>query len=147
MSERRKTDDIDAENDDSGLFGKGIVAITIDLTPLAARSGRRDLVVKGFVGDTEVDVIFPGRRARNTSPLTGMLEMFAVGARRAAAEDGMPIPTADRIRCPVQVEGCWRPRITTDASGWPTRRYQLLAARWTIDTGRGPQVFGDRPAL
>lgn len=114
------------EAEDEGLFGKGVVEVSVEVTPHQRRALCGDLVLLGQIGRNEVDVIFPGRRARAARSL---LAYFAERERKEQ------VPTAE-IRCPLRVEGSWRIRLVQTDVGLPERRYQLFVARWeVVETG------------
>lgn len=127
MAERRKpASTATDEAEDDGLFSTGIVEVSVEVAPLRRRASRGDLVLLGHVGRHEIDVIFPGRRARAARSL---LAHFAERERRGLE------PVAD-MRCALRVEGCWRNRVVQPEIGLPERRYQLLVARWeVVETG------------
>jgi hypothetical protein len=132
--------------EDSGLFKTGVVQFDIGLVPHKARSSRGDLVIKGFFqNETQVDVIFAGRRAMETAPLELCLErMFSTAVRIATRNQAKT--NIDAIRFPVRVEGTWRPHFLRDMSGWETRSYQFLVAQWSFCDETGTQVeFGELP--
>lgn len=147
MQNRRAPDSqITVAREDSGLFKKGVVAFDIELVPHKARSSRGDLVIKGFFKtDTQIDVIFGGRRAMETAPLELCLErMFSNDVRVALRNNTQA--DIDAIRLPVHVEGSWRPHFLRDMSGWETRSYQFLVAQWSFTDETGTQVeFGELP--
>ena len=132
--------------EDSGLFKKGVVPFDIELVPHKARSSRGDLVIKGFFQkDTQIDVIFAGRRAVETAPLEMCLERTFSNAVRDASRKQQQI-NIDNIRFPVHVEGSWRPHFLRDMSGWETRSYQFLVAQWSFTDETGAKVeFGELP--
>lgn len=127
MIERRKpVSALSEEAEDDGLFGKGIVEVSVEVAPLRRRASRGDLVLLGHVGRHEIDVIFPGRRAHAARSL---LAWFAERERKG-------LERATDIRCALRVEGCWRNSIVQPEIGLPERRYQLLVARWEVlETG------------
>ncbi|WIY27175.1 hypothetical protein [Parasedimentitalea psychrophila] len=132
--------------EDTGLFKKGIVRLQVDLVPHKARSSRGDLVVKGFFQqNTQLDVIFAGRRAMETAPLEFCLERIFSNAIRVATRNQVQT-NIDNIRFPVQVDGTWRPHFLRDMSGWETRSYQFLVAQWSFTDETGKEVaFGELP--
>ncbi|PCJ08435.1 MAG: hypothetical protein COB16_07005 [Rhodobacteraceae bacterium] len=138
---------ITPKKEDSGLFKKGIVQFSMELVPYKARTSRGDLVIKGFFQqDTQVDVIFAGRRAMETAPLELCLERQFSLAVRMANRSQTSTPNVDSIRFPVQVEGSWRPHFLRDLSGWETRSFQFLVAQWSFTDETGSSVeFGELP--
>lgn len=145
MKDRRDIE-TSPELEDDGLFKEGTVEISIEVTPLIARTARNDILIRGFAGSAEVDVIFPGRRSKNTEPLISRLQRLEKRVRRASRDPNAKPPDPASIRLPIMIEGTWRPRFHEDGSGWTTRTYQLIAARWVFTTESGERaVFGDRP--
>lgn len=147
MQNRRAPDAaITRTREDSGLFKKGVVPFDIELVPQKARSSRGDLVIKGFFQkDTQIDVIFAGRRAMETAPLELCLERMFSNAVRDATRNQTQT-NIDNIRFPVHVEGSWRPHFLRDMSGWETRSYQFLVAQWSfIDEAGTKTEFGELP--
>jgi len=132
--------------EDAGLFKKGVVPFDFELVPHKARSSRGDLVIKGFFQkDTQIDVIFAGRRAMETAPLELCLERAFSNAVRMAMRTQSQT-NIDNIRFPVHVEGTWRPHFLRDMSGWETRSYQFLVAQWSFTDETGKKVeFGELP--
>ncbi|AZV79636.1 hypothetical protein EBB79_18340 [Parasedimentitalea marina] len=132
--------------EDTGLYKKGVVQFDMELVPHKARSSRGDLVIKGFFqSETQVDVIFAGRRATETAPLELCLERVFSTSVRMARRNQTQI-NIDSIRFPVRVEGSWRPHFLRDMSGWETRSYQFLVAQWSFTDETGTQVeFGELP--
>ena len=127
MIERRNSPSaLSDEAEDEGLFGKGVVEVSVEVTPHRRRASRGDLVLLGRIGRHDVEVIFPGRRARAARSL---LDYFAARAR----VDHLP---AAEIRCALRVAGSWRISLAQPDVGLPERRYQLLVARWEVmETG------------
>jgi len=127
MTERRSSLSIlTDEAEDEGLFGKGVVEVSVEVTPHRRRASRGDLVLLGQIGRHQVDVIFPGRRARAARSL---LTYFAARERKEQVSSA-------QIRCPLRVEGVWRISLVQTDVGLPERRYQLLVARWeVVETG------------
>ncbi len=147
MQERRApASEITPVREDSGLFKKGVVQFDIELVPHKARTSRGDLVVKGFFkGETQIDVIFAGRRAMETAPLELCLERLFSNVVRVAMRNQTQT-NIDSIRMPVTVEGSWRPHFLRDMSGWETRSYQFLVAQWSFVNETGSVVeFGELP--
>ncbi|TLP69036.1 hypothetical protein FEE96_01750 [Parasedimentitalea maritima] len=147
QNRRAPISEITPKREDAGLFKKGIVKFDMELVPYKARTSRGDLVVKGFFqNNTQVDVIFAGRRAMETAPLELCLERLFAQAIRMAIRSNTQSPNVDNVRFPVQVEGSWRPHFLRDLSGWETRSYQFLVAQWTFaDEAGNPAEFGTLP--
>lgn len=146
QNRRAPSSDITPEREDTGLFKKGVVQFDIELVPHKARSSRGDLVIKGFFqNDTQVDVIFAGRRAMETAPLELYLERLFSNVVRVALRNQTQT-NIDSIRFPVHVEGTWRPHFLRDMSGWEARSYQFLVAQWSFTDEAGNLVeFGELP--
>lgn len=146
QNRRAPPNQITAERENAGLFKKGVVTFDVELVPHKARSSRGDLVIKGFIKkNTQVDVIFAGRRAMETAPLELCLERSFSNAVRTAARNNVQT-NVDNIRFPLHVEGTWRPSFLRDMSGWETRSYQFLVAQWSFQDETGAQVeFGELP--
>ena len=141
-SERRNS----AALDDAGLFKTGVVEIDIKLTPLRKRTSRGDLLFVGFMSETEVDVIFPGRRAGQTGPLLDVLDTMLRKANQAALNHNRPLPAVYGLQFPLRCQGYWRVSIRDDDDTLD-RRFQFLVARWTITAPDGTQQsFGDAPS-
>ena len=141
---RRATIDISAAEEDAALFARGVGPIAVEVLPQLRRSERGDLVVRGFVNRSlEIEVVFAGRRVKEVGPFEKWLATRLQKARRAAAAVGRSMPDIESVRCPVKVEGAWRPRFKRDDAGLETRSYHLIAARWSIVDDDGQAVtFG-----
>lgn len=145
MLERRKQqEDISPRYEDTGLYNNALVVSKVELVPMMTRNNRRDLVVRGYVqGQSEVSVVFPGRRAREVAPLQlrlqSMLERYRKEAQTVDETD------IDTLRLPVTVQGRWRSHFQRDKSGWQTRGYQLVAAQWGMINEMGEAVFYGEP--
>ena len=145
---RRDASDISAQLEDLGLFKTGLVEVPVELTPRITRTYRQDLMVTGLVkGQLEIDVIFAGRRLQDAAPLLATLRKLKQEALATAAAKGVLPPDLLTIRSPVKIEGSWRPRFLRDKSGWETRTYQLLAARWAVVGRDGVVTVGGQTAI
>ncbi len=144
MSARRKSERrANTALDDAGLFKTGVVEIEIRLTPLRKKTSRGDLMFVGFMNETEVDVIFPGRRAAQTGPLLEVLDTLLRKANQAALNNNRPLPAIYGLQFPLRCQGYWRVSIKED-DAMLDRRFQFLVARWTITAPDGAlHVFGD----
>lgn len=107
--------------EDSGIFKTGVVDVRLDLSPSRRQSSRGDLICIGFFEDTEVEVVFPGRRCEDTRPLQSELGRIARRARTRSA-----------ARMPFQARGVWRTRVMETDEVEVTRIYQFLVAEWTL---------------
>ena len=135
MDERRMAPDlVTSDYEDRGLFHEKLSEKQVHLLPRMTRNGRGDLVIMGEVKrQIEVEVIFPGRRAQDAVPLLHKVRALA----------GKP---PEEARLPIRVEGVMRPRFHRDPSGWETKSYQLIAARWMMfDDGGIAKVYGELP--
>ncbi|MBM7067683.1 hypothetical protein [Actibacterium sp. 188UL27-1] len=132
-------------HEDMGLFPKWMGRIRVDLIPQMRRNGRRDLIVRGYVKtDQEIEVVFAGRRSRDVEPLEHWLKVIYHRAVRATEA---PVNVSD-MRCPIEVEGAWRPTFRRDEMGLETRQYQLIAARWSVLGADGrAAAFGEQPSV
>ncbi len=144
MSARRRSERRSgAALDDAGLFKTGVVDIDIKLTPLRKKTSRGDLMFVGFMSETEVDVIFPGRRVTQTGPLLKVLDTLLRKANQAALNHNRPLPAIYGLQFPLRCQGYWRVSIKEDDATLD-RRFQFLVARWTITAPDGTQhSFGD----
>ncbi len=146
MPERRTLDDDNPDlREDRGIFKTGVVTVSLDVTPLRRKTSRGDILCVGFMNDVEIDVIFPGRRTSACKPLLVYLDKMVNAARQLARRQKRLSPQPLDIRYTITAEGTWRVR-TVETDNIPERRYQFLAARWTIQDRNGERVFGDLPA-
>ena len=136
MRERRSLEpDPSPLKEDRGIFKTGVVDIRLDLSPLRRRSSRGDLVCIGFIEDTEVEVVFPGRRAADTGPLDAELSHTV---RRARSGQG--------ARLPLRARGIWRSRVVELDKSEAKRVYQFLVAEWTLRNTAGlDTTYGELP--
>lgn len=133
--------------EDAGLFKNTVAPFSVELVPQTHRNTRQDLVVRGFLNDHEISVMFAGRRAKQVVPLEARLSSMILQARRYANGTHKPLEL-DHLRLPLWVEGAWRSSFLRDASGWETRTYQLMVARWRLPDARGTfEYFGAAPVL
>lgn len=134
-------------HEDRGLFRNPVGRFTVELVPLISRNAREDIVIRGFlVGRVAVEVVVAGRRTAHADPLLKWLRGRRVRAEKAARAADAPFDV-DSVRCAIAVEGAWRPRFVCDESGWQTRRFQLLAARWSLPDGGGQWITFGEPAI
>ena len=136
------------EYEDAGLFKDELCQVRVDLVPTIDQNARKDFMVKAFVrGNLEIGVLFAGRRAADATPLLKQLQGLRKTHFEICAKRGEQ-PSLDGIRLPVQVEGCWRRLILEDETGWGTRHYRLVAARWAVLNSDGKhRVYGAPPLL
>ncbi len=134
-SERQNAAVVTPQFEDSGLFKSEIVQVNITLSPQVHMNVRQDMVVTGYTANgLAFDVLFAGRRKAAASWLLKYLADL-----RAKGKE------AEHVRVPVRVEGAWRTTFAPDPSGWETRRRQLVAGVWTVQTPNGARTFGERP--
>lgn len=133
--------------EDAGLFRAGVCTVDVTLVPLIRRNRRSDIVVTGYVNETrEMTVLFAGRRAADVAPALAQLKKMGADMRKAAAQSQQPGPRIDQIRLPIRIEGTWRKLMEVDETGWETRHYQLVAARWTYQALSGQTAaYGEKP--
>ena len=141
MPERRKDSlDICAIKEDRGIFKTGVVRVRVEVTPLRRKTSRGDVLCIGFFEDSEIDVIIPGRRSRESGPLIAQLDKLVHAANREAAQQKRPPFPPTAIRFPLVSEGIWRVRVEDDQEQIE-RRYQFVLSSWCVQ-GRW---FGDQP--
>lgn len=133
--------------EDAGLFKNTVSPIDVMLVPQMQRNARQDLVVRGFLQDRSIDVVFAGRRAKQVAPLEARLSSMIAHARRyAQGVRGMELDI-DILRMPLRIEGAFRPKFSRDVTGWETRCYNLIVARWTmVDEAGNIDIFGELSA-
>ena len=125
------------------LFRSGVVKVVVDVTPEWRRSPQGDLMLRGFIAEKEIEVVFPGRRRVVAAQLTQRLQKNVEQAKVAAKVAGRP-PTM--IRQKLTVDGVWRVRLLAEKHGMPVRRFQLVAARWRFRGADGiVHVDGEIP--
>lgn len=109
---------------------------------------RKDIVVKGYIKDgRQIDVLFAGRRANDAAAIVKLLQALQSKLRQPGFQKRMEKAKFSAIRLPVQVEGAWRPQHTIEKDGFQSRRFQLIAARWNLSTGKGRIFHYGKPAL
>lgn len=150
---RRPVSQITPLIEDTGLFKREVRDVPVELVPVFSRNNRGDLLVKGIVKpDTEIEVLFAGRRIREASGLVERMRKLRAQGVRAAMNGHEAMIRIRQLRLPVQVRGTWRLRFEPDAAGWEVKSYQLLAAQWaftdldghTVLCGYPPEVQEDR---
>lgn len=130
-------------SEDIGLFKSPVRQVTLGLVPGVVRNNRQDFVVRGFA-DPEVDVFvtFAGRRVKQVPFLEARLRKLLFQAKAQAQKWDQA--ALDATRLTVSVEGAWRPRFQRDTTGWETRSYHLMAARWSFtDEAGAKHQFGE----
>lgn len=136
MQERRSLESKPSpQKEDRGIFKTGVVEVRLHLSPLSRRSSRGDLICIGFIDDSEVEVVFPGRRRNETGALEaelGRVARKAQGGRSA--------------RMPFLARGIWRSRVVELDAVESKRVYQFLVAQWTIRNSAGQDTtYGELP--
>jgi len=122
--------------EDRALFRSGLVNINVDLTPERRRSSRGDMVLRAYVGEKEIEVVFTGRRHAAAVPLLHGLHHLL------QASSGIE----SRPSIKVRIDGVWRIRMMTDRDGIADRRFQLVAARWQFEGRDGVKhLHGEMP--
>ncbi len=125
------------------LFRSGVVQVLVDVTPEWRRSPQGDLMLRGFIAEKEIEVVFPGRRRVAAAQLTQRLQKNVDHAKQVAKVAGRP---PSMIRQKLTVDGIWRVRLLAEQQGMPVRRFQLVAARWRFRGADGiVHVDGEIP--
>jgi hypothetical protein len=140
MQTRRTSTKVSPQYEDTGLFQNPVCRVDVDLSPAMRKNNRGDLIITGLVkGDLEIAVTFAGRRVREVAPVITMLEALLDGQKHVA--------DVKKSRVPLEIEGAWRPQFVADDSGFETRTFHLIAAKWTVMDGKGsPVEYGQPPA-
>ncbi len=122
-------------SEDTGLFRKGLTQVRVQLTPRIGENGRGDWIVSAILPQgQEVEVVFAGRRAAAAKPLKQeLLSMWLLECQRVSRKGKKTADPRD-VRLSVLIEGGWRTIFNRDYAGMETRRFQLIAARWTYVT-------------
>ena len=124
--------------EDRAIFRSDLVNISVDLTPERRRSTRGDMVLRAFVAEKEIEVVFTGRRHAAAVPLLHRLQQLL---QAEAESDARP-----SIR--VRIDGVWRIRMMAERDGIADRRFQLIAARWHFEGRDGVKhLHGEMPVL
>lgn len=132
--------------EDALHFRNGTVPVTVQVTPRRRRTSIGDLILRGFIGDKEIEVVFPGRRQAAAVPLLQRLQT-RLHHRTLDAPKATPISATDAIREELRVDGAWRVRLINEQDASPERRFQLIAARWRYRGSDGvDHVFGHMPS-
>jgi hypothetical protein len=135
------------QEEDGALFASPLGQCQVVLIPSFRTSRQHEQVIHGFLqGNSEVEVLFSGRRRPLAEPLISRLSHMWEQAEARASRRAPADP--HRVRLPVAVYGAWRARFTTDDDGWQTKRYQLIAAIWRMHDASGrPITRGSAPLL
>lgn len=149
MSASRFSSSLTPEQEDRALFKTYGGPIAVELVPQVNHTSASDFLVRGFFNsDTEISVLFPGRRAKDARALESHLRWLDNRVRHAAAKAQSSVPPIDRIRMSVQIKGSWRQNFWRNADGEETGVYQLVAARWAYTDRAGELAqFGEAPAF
>lgn len=120
--------------EDGGLFKKPLVKIEVELVPDVQRNLRQDLMVRGFAGSSqEILVVFAGRRIKQSGALMRTLMRLGSHSMTQATSQGAGWEAEGELpRLKVLIEGDWRIRFQRDQTGWESKYYQLMAARWSV---------------
>lgn len=144
--ERRPIEDVTPSTEDWGIFKDSVVSVPFHLTPLRRETSRGDLMCIGFLDDTRIEVIFPGRRRRAATVLEKDLDNFLRETGRAATSKGQTAPHAVKLRFPIHAEGIWRVRLSEAEEDEFARVYQFVAARWSYVNHLGEtKEMGESP--
>ncbi|MCV6591776.1 MAG: hypothetical protein OIF48_02410 [Silicimonas sp.] len=120
-----------------------IISVQVDVTPQKKTTKDGNIVLLGYLQDTEVEVVFKHDGAIHPL-LTYLNQMIKVSRSRASAA-GRPAPHVSNLRCPLNIEGFWKVRLIFDTDDMPQRRYQLHATRWRVRrTENGESISGQR---
>lgn len=140
---RRLSGTVTPAQEDAGLFQTPILSLTAHIIPRFSRNGRNDVIIQGFLdAGQEFDVVIAGRRAQQADPLLLHMRTLWSEANRVVRMDSEPVKPED-VRCPLHVDGAWRPQFKIDQEGWQTRRHQFLAANWRWTDQKGNEMrFG-----
>lgn len=147
MHDRRNSEGLYSPiNEDIGLFKSGVVDVRIDVSPMRRTTSRGDLLCVGYLKDVEIELVFPGRRRRDTSPLETQLDRALKLRSNEALSKNRPMPMPIHVRYPLRARGTWRTRLVGLDEDEVERRYQLLIASWVIRDAAGlEKQFGEAP--
>lgn len=135
---RKDPKDVTPQYEDAGLFKTQICTVRLDLVPVINFNRRGDIIIRCFVkANLRAEVLFAGRRVRETKPLVQELNDLKTRAYKAAVQRQLPVPDLDGIRLQAEIEGAWRRRLFQDKDGWEKRAYQLVAARCIFHLSNG----------
>ncbi len=147
MHDRRTSEaPYSAIEEDIGLFKSGVVDVRIDVSPMRRTTTRGDLLCVGYLKEVEIEVVFPGRRRRETGPLEVELDQTLKRQTKNALAKNRPMPLPMHVRYPLRARGTWRTRLLGEDTDEVERRYQFLIAHWTIRDAAGMEKnFGEPP--
>ncbi|MEM6384820.1 MAG: hypothetical protein AAF718_01160 [Pseudomonadota bacterium] len=125
--------DVSPAKEDRGLYKSAVVDVSLTLTPFSKRSSRGDHIYMGAINGTDVEVVFPGRRAEKIDALR-----HAFSKKKAAKPGDASLK--------FQARGVWRTRLV-ERDGMETERvYQFLVSEWIVPSDNGEGVlFGEPP--
>lgn len=107
-----------------------LVTVRVGLTPQKKQTPTGDIVILGYVQQSEVEIVF--KRDNALIPLLTRLAEMVKFTRTQSEAAGKPMPHVSGLRCFLDVEGAWRVRLQVDDDEIPVRRYQLLVNRWRM---------------
>ncbi|NNE80921.1 MAG: hypothetical protein HKN18_11690 [Silicimonas sp.] len=136
LSERQRAISEGLAFDDAGLFRSGIVQVVVEVTPQSRTTRDGDLVVRGFVGKKEIEVVFPGQRQLEAAPMIQRMHQ-RLQAKRRELVGADPLSIVSGLRQRLRIDGIWRVRMLAELNGMPVRRFQLVAARWRYRSAEG----------
>lgn len=138
---------VSVHDEDRHLFTTPLGQHMVSVVPKIRTNRDEERVIHGFIrGDTEIELIFAGRRRLLADPLVARLSRLWAEAKRALPPDAPPQITD--IRLPIAVYGAWQSRFTHDEDGWQTKRTQLIVAIWRMRDAQGRQITrGSAPAI
>lgn len=134
MSERQRVVSVNPVLDENYLFKSGTVRVAVDVAPEWRRSPLGDLMLRGYIAEKEIEVVFSGRRLAAAAQLAQRLNKIVDKIKSAANSSGRT-PSSTDLRQKLHIDGVWRVRLLAEQHGMPVRRFQLVAARWRY---RGP---------
>lgn len=145
---RRPSAQITPLMEDAGLYKREVRDVGVALVPVFSRNSRGDLVVKGIVHpETEIEVVFAGRRIRDAGNLVMRMKRLRAAGVRAAMTGHQAMNSIRQLRLPVNIRGTWRFRFQPDPSGWEVKSYQLVAAQWAFADEDGVTVLAGWPPV
>jgi len=145
LSERQRAISDRLQFDDAGLSRAGIVQVTVAVTPQIRSTRDGDLVLRGYVDEKEIEVVFPASRQAQVTPLLRQLQQKVRVIRQEEVSKG-GLSLVDAIKQQLRIDGIWRVRLLAEINGMPVRRFQLVAARWRFHDADGVlHVGGEMP--
>lgn len=137
------------EEEDRALFTTYGGPIEVEIVPAFQRPSPALFLAKGFFEkNTEIIVLFSGRRAPHAEHLRRTLAAMESIAKQHAAAKRTPPPPVHAIRLQVQIKGSWQHRYVPNDQGEDVKIIQLVVGRWTFKDLRGEMhQFGEAPAF